>query len=516
MREPLIQRSQRGVRSSAVASAPAPIGGWNARDPEAVMASTEALWLENWWPGTGDVTVRKGAVTHATGLDGDVLSFLPYSSPSKQKLFAATPGGIYDVTAEGVIEAAEVSVVSGEFQSSMFTTVGGNFLLAVNGADPLQLYNGRRWKSITEASSPAITGVDTTSLVGVTTFKSRLWFVQDSSLSAWYLPTKQIAGAAVEFPLGQLFQHGGSLAAITSWTVDGGNGSDDYLVFITTEGEVAVYRGTDPASDFYLNGVYYIGEPLGRKCCLKFGGDVLLLTQSGLVPLSKALLSSTVNRASAVSSKVDTIFSQCASAYGSYYGWCGAVFTGEDALLLNVPTSASGTSNQLVMNTVTGAWTLFTGWQSNCWEVFQGQLYFGGRSRVNKAFTGYNDFGANIVAKARGAFNYFGGKQGKHFKLIRPMLRASGKISLDVGIDVDFDDVDRSGRIVVPDPFATNWDSAQWDVAVWAGDYTIRKDWHSVPNVKGFCASVRLRVAVKDVRVGWSSTDFLFQRGSLL
>ena len=84
MREPILKRATRGVRSSLTASSPAPIGGWNARDPEAAMKPSDAVWLENWWPGTADVTVRKGAANHATGIEGQVESLMAYSSPTAQ------------------------------------------------------------------------------------------------------------------------------------------------------------------------------------------------------------------------------------------------------------------------------------------------------------------------------------------------------------------------------------------------------------------------------------------------
>ena len=97
-KQSLITRSSRGQRAVSTASVPAPIGGWNARDPEAAMMQTDALWLENWFPGTADVTIRKGADYHQTGLGAQVNSLMAYSSPTGQKLFAAVGTGVYDVT----------------------------------------------------------------------------------------------------------------------------------------------------------------------------------------------------------------------------------------------------------------------------------------------------------------------------------------------------------------------------------------------------------------------------------
>ncbi len=520
IRQPLVNRTARGQQSSATVSSPAPIGGWNARDPEASMPPTEALWLENWWPSTADVTVRNGAQNHVTGLGAKVMTLMGYASPTQKRLFAATNTGIYDASAGGTAGTPMKSVTSGKFQYATMTVLGATSLMAVNGVDKLQMFNGTSWQSIDTTTTPSITGIATTEFSNIAIFKRRVWFVQKHSMSAWYLPVNQIGGAAVEFPVGQLFRYGGELVAMTSWTLDGGNGSDDYLVFVTSEGELAVYKGTDPtsgSSDFALVGVYFVGEPVGPKCCIKYGGDVLILTQVGLFPLSKMVQSTTVNRAQAVSNKIDLIFSQAASVYGTNYGWEGVVFPKENMLLVNVPTTEGYSSNQLCMNTITGAWCLFTGWNAFCWEVWDQKLYFGGDGFVAQAMVGYEDFGANITAYAKGAFNYFGSRgRNKHFKLFRPIIKVDGDISIDIGMDVDFQDVDTFGSIVFADTISSKWDAATWDTATWSGDYTAQRDWRTVANKEGFCAALRLRVATKGIRVGWSSTDFVYQRGGVL
>ncbi|NCV55893.1 MAG: hypothetical protein EBW54_06760, partial [Betaproteobacteria bacterium] len=66
-------------------------------------------------------------------------------------------------------------------------------------------------------------------------------------MTCWYLGVSNVAGTAVEFPMGALFKHGGAILKIDTWTLDAGYGLDDYLCIFTTKGEVAVYRGTDPS-----------------------------------------------------------------------------------------------------------------------------------------------------------------------------------------------------------------------------------------------------------------------------
>jgi hypothetical protein len=58
------------------------------------------------------------------------------------------------------------------------------------------------------------------------------------------------------------------------------------LVFVTDQGEVMVYRGTDPssASTWALIGIWIVGAPIGNRCLMKYGGDLLVLTLDGLDP----------------------------------------------------------------------------------------------------------------------------------------------------------------------------------------------------------------------------------------
>jgi hypothetical protein len=56
-------------------------------------------------------------------------------------------------------------------------------------------------------------------------------------------------------------------------------------------------QGTNPsdATAWSRVGVYFLGKPLGRRCLVKYGGDLILLTQNGAFPLSLALQSATVD-----------------------------------------------------------------------------------------------------------------------------------------------------------------------------------------------------------------------------
>jgi hypothetical protein len=202
---------------------------------------------------------------------------MSYSSGATDKLFAIAGSSIFDVTNAGTVGAADkTGLGNAKWEYVNVTTPAGGYIYAVNGIDKPLLYNGSTW------TNPAITGVTDTTLNNITTFKNQVWFTQNNSLKAWYLPTLSIAGAAAAIDMSAVAQLGGHLVNVGTWTLDAGYGVDDNLVFITSNGEVIVYSGTDPsdATKWALVGVWRIGKPVGKRCFLKYGGDMLILSLS--------------------------------------------------------------------------------------------------------------------------------------------------------------------------------------------------------------------------------------------
>jgi hypothetical protein len=237
-------------------------------------------------------------------------------------------------------------VVSGltnsRFQYVNMETAGGNFLMAVNGADKMRYFDGTTWSA--DGGTFTITVADTSNWIDLTLHKQRLWGIKKNSLTAYYLPTGSIQGAAVTFDLSAFFQLGGSLVGVSTWTIDGGQGVDDFLVFVTTRGEVLVYGGTDPAGAWAMRGLYRMGSPCGNRSMYKFGGDLLVICQDGLFPLSKAIQSDRIDQKQAVSAKIQYAMSLAISTYGSNFGWQVLNYPKDNALILNVPVTSGSSS----------------------------------------------------------------------------------------------------------------------------------------------------------------------------
>jgi hypothetical protein len=484
------------------------------------MDPKDAVILDNWFPYPNYVAIRKGYADWSTGYPTTVESLMKYTDTlGASRLFAAAGTAFYDATAQGPVGAPVVTGLSNaQWQHTDIVTPGGAFLYAFNGVDNPQLFNGTTWTAITGSSTPAITGVPTANLVQGCVFKNRLWMVEKNTLSAWYLGVQSIGGAATEFDFSTVFQLGGYLMALATWTLDAGSGMDDHLVAITSEGEVAVYRGSDPttSTSWGLVGVFRLGRPVGRKCVAKYGGDLMVLCAEGLMPLARGLLSSTINRAAAVTDKIQNAMSEAISLYFSNYGWTVTVYADANMLFVNVP-AGNGANYQFVQNTITSAWTQFTGWNASCFEVMEDDLYFGDATGVRKGWQGNLDGSSVITADALTAFDEFGNMaQSKLFTLVRPYLNTDGNPAILYGVNVDYFPQEVTGPLTFTPPNASmTWGSMVWGSMVWGGSLANITAAHNA-GATGRSGALRLVAQGNGSQLQWAATDYVFQPGGFL
>lgn len=505
------------LRGQSVA---APLGGWNARDALGDMDPLDAITLENWWPGTSSVIRRYGYTQHVTGITGQVESLMAYASGTANTLFAAATTKIYDVTTAGAVGAAVLTgLTNARWEYSNFTTAAGSYLVMVNGADVQQIWDGSAWHKDGDGAPYNITGVNSNTFTNVVNFKNRLWYCQSGTLKAWYLGANAIGGAASSLDMSSLCQKGGYLMAAMTWTLDAGYGVDDYLAFITSKGEILVWRLTDPTSPtgIALIGVYQIGSPIGRRCWVKYAGDLLIITQDGVVPMSGAIQSSRLNPRVSLTNKIQFAMSTAISSYGSNFGWQLLNFPKENQLYLNVPVNEGSMQQQYVQNNITKAWCNFTGWAANCWELFNDEPYFGGNGFVGHAWNGLSDNNANISAVALQSFQTYGGAVQKLVKLVRfHFLTDAPSVTAFGNVNVDYDVIDSSTPLTTSPVSYGVWDSSTWDYTTWGGAVAPSADWQTPNAPPGFAFAPFLRTASQGTQLQWTATDLMFEPGGVL
>lgn len=517
MRQPA-RTNRRRVQTAVTRSVPAPTRGWNARDSIAAMHPQDAVLMDNWWPNVSTVDLRPGSAEHVTKVGDPVETLIAYKPESGlQELFAFAGDSLFDVSAPGEADTALLTgLTNAQWQCQNVGTSGGNYLLCVNGADDLLLYDGAAWAAIDDNTSPAITGVATSDLINLFTHKERVFFIEKNSLNAWYTAAGQITGSVSQLPLQGVFKKGGYLVAGGTWTLDGGSGIDDLAVFVTSEGEAAVYQGIDPtdADKWALVGVFAIGKPIGYRCMEKLGGDLLIHTTDGVVPASRAFVSARADKAVAITDRIQGAMARAAAQLAQVAGWQLKFYPEGSALILNVPV-AEGQEQQFVMNTVTKAWTRFTGWPARCFEEFNGRLYFGTADEVRQAWTGTADMGERIQAELVPAFNYFGDRGSKkHFTLVQPLIAWDANPAIiRLGVDVDFELRTPTSEVSLPGSAGAVWDDADWDAADWAGDPTLKTAWYTALS-EGYAGALHLLVYSKAARLSLSAINYVFKPGA--
>lgn len=512
------------TQTAATLSLAAPIGGWNARDALALMAPTDAIQLDNWFPRPDRLEVRKGASQWATGLGGSVDTLAEYASPTTRVLLAAANGSIFDASSSGAIGAAlATGFSSNQWQTAMMTTAGGSFLLWFNGVDTPQKFNG------TAVSANVITGtgLTATNLVQATVYRSRVFIVEKNSLNVWYLAVNAIAGAANVLNLGQFCKLGGSIQAVGTWTVDGGDqGSDDILVAVTSEGEILMFNGVDPSSatSWRMIGIFRCAKPIGRRCMLKFGADLIMLLQDGAYEASRILQQSVESPALSLSDKIRGAFADAAALYGAtsgaplgVFGWDVLYYPNGQRLIVNVPQDTTGTTYvQYVMNSISRAWCRFTGWSSRSWSLFNSTPYFGDANGVVwKSDTGTRDNTTLVPSAAKQAFTDLSmpGRI-KHLTLVRPKFSSDGAPQVGISVDVDFASGLYPQPSQLPGSNGSPWDTSPWNITPWGTGERVLGPWVTLGGL-GTVIALKVNSLTRST-LAWFQTDFVAEPGGIL
>ena len=515
LRRPLSRVGTFQRNSATSVSLPAPVGGWNARDSLADMPKEDAVTLINLFPSTTSVNVRSGYTQYSTGYTSQVETLMAYAGSTTTKLKAISGTSVYDATAGGAIGAAELTGLSNaRWQYVNLTTSGGSFIEMCNGTNGVYTYNGTTWTD----QSASITGVTAANLININVFKNRVWFCEVGTLKAWYLPTQSITGAANALDLSAFAPHGGYLMAMGTWTIDAGYGVDDLAVFITNNGDVLVYRGTDPssASTWALVGVWWLGSPIGRRCFVKWKGELLLICQDGLLPLSGALQSSRLNPRVSLTDKIQSQMSAAVTDYSANFGWEVLPYPNQNMLVMNIPITTGNSQEQYVMNTITGSWCQFQGWNANCFALYNDDLYFGSSTYVGKAWNTAEDAGGSIFIDGLQAFSYFGSRgQLKRFTMIRPMLLINSTQQVNANMNVDFDQTAPASAIGTVTFSGASWDSAKWDQSTWSSTLTVSALWQGSVGV-GYAGAPHIQANLDGASLQWVSTDIVMEPGGIL
>lgn len=457
----------------------APVQGWVTNSNIATQPRGTARRLDNYFPTQRGIRPRLGTALFATIDTGgdEVFSMFAYRSGASEKLFASDTDTIFEVTSPGsttVPPTGDVTgLTSGDFSTQMFSTSAGDYLYALNGDDSPELYDGTTWTAITGASSPAITGVTTNLLSAVWAHGNRLWFVEKGTKSAWYLAVDSIAGAATEFILTGVFKKGGALLFGTTWSLDTGDGMDDKCCFVSTEGEVAVYSGTDPssASTWSIEGVYEVSPPLGKNSWFKIGGEPFFLTREGAISLGEVIRREKSQQSlAAISLPIEDDWQREAKTRNTK-SWKAIKYTYGNMILYATPSGTINDDTQYyVQNMETGAWARWINWDINCGDTIGTACYVGtSDGTIYQIESGGSDAGAIYECTCVLNFDDLGVPEAtKTLRMARANFTASNDVKARISASKDYSVKLPSAPSSISAPTTSVWDTGLWDSAVWS------------------------------------------------
>lgn len=513
----LIARQKSPARTLQMATIPAPVG-MNVVDNAGGLPNGDAVEIVNMVRSQYGLRSRSGYREWVTGLGDDVRTLMGFqgSTGTEDRLFACIQAGIYDCTSSTstpsqvyAFPAADAN--SGKCISTAFTKLDGTHaLLVCDETNGYVHYNevGDVWtKPVAGSGAGEIDGADPDTFCFVTVWKKRVWFVERDSSRAWYLPVDSLAGVVEPIDFGPQFKSGGTLVGLWSWTKDGVDSVDDYLVGVSSSGDVVVWQGSDPASalTFGIVGTRSVGAvPSGRRICSSFGGELVLLSSLGLLPISQ-LFAGVITPDAYVSAKIAPLLGEELTDRGTDYGWDVRQHPEDKTLIVCTPSEGASVDREQWVLSMSGGrgWAQHFGVPMNCLESWKGKLYFGtedGRVCINDGDVDNNQLTGSSNATAiewsiLTGFSDMGTPAQKRPSQARPTFMTDGtepQYTLEARFDYDRSDVD-SIAYVTPTTGAV-WDTAVWDSSVWGSGVGTAGWWKGLAGI-GSSVAIALKGA---------------------
>lgn len=496
---------------------PAPLGGINAVAPLAAMEPAFCLQAVNLVANGQGLRVRSGHSLFAASLSGSggVRTIVPFDGATSSALYGVTSAGIYDISAGGAGPfTADVTFGSSADPAGWGTwtnftaDAGTHYAFYADEANGLyRLPEAGTWAAVTD-----ITGVSETDLVFVTQHQSRVWFVERDSASGWYLAAGAVSGSATEFNFGNKFRHGGNLVGLYPWTVDGGEGIDDHLVALSSGGDVMVYKGINPSSaaTWELVGQYYVGAlPAGRRVAQSEGGDLYILSQYGVIPLTRLIQGLLVQQdATQLSRNISPLIAQAMALTRSSRGWEMRNVPSENVFLVSRPTLSGFEDLQFVLSTHTQGWTTFESLPYQTGDTWQGNFYFGDTDGNVWLLDGNTDDGEGIRFSLVTSFQEYG-EVGQYHRVqfMRPVFRTDGAPSYALEARYDYIESPLTISSASPPVGGSLWDVAVWDSATWSTTGAV---------IQSVVGGAGLGRAMAVALAGTSANETLFIRADIM
>lgn len=511
---------------------PCCLKGWDTKTSLAEQEEGYATLLDNYIPNNRFLELRKGFRPYLT-LD-DALSLktiIPFSE--NERILVAGDNKIYEAISG---ETLKEDLTSDFWVSSYFK----HRVYLANGNDVSKVYSydaeesGGDVGTITDIDFTLPEG-DTGNLVfaSVGSSNQQLIFFRAGELKFYYAAAGNVSGALSVFDLSQIVKRGGELIAVASWGKDSSQGYHNYTAFITSEGEIVVYSGTSfDSEDLTIVGNFFTSRPLGRRCVLNWGADIIISTERGYIPMSQITANGELIKESDLfSDKIAGAVLERSALYSGANGWCSVVSSQEHFALFNVPNNTE--FEQHIMNLETGAWCRFKGINAPDWCIYNGLLLFCMDNKVYQ-YTGYTDILIDdgtldniqyISGEIKNVYTKLGTINPKVLQLFNSRIECDQKLNIRYSVGIDYQDrkydflpTTEIGGFYWADADTPVDDATTrlWDEGDWSSGLENISKWYSISGW-GVAISLQLKTQTNTarVRIYESLIDFEESKGAL-
>ena len=468
-----------------------PTSGLNARDSLDGLSPNEALEMTNWVPDIGFVRSRNGFVPYADLETGTpVETLIPLRLTTGSRLLAVSGLQIFDITDPQFVDPLNVTTTVGtnalpevmlsnrvtfaQFQARAIITQQGNtpFIYQPTAGDP-EIYEvvlGVYTEFIDPDLQPPPELI-VENLVKPLVYKGRVLYVDAERLSFWYCQAGSFQGEITQFQLSGIFQRGGSIRLLFTWSKDTGDGMDDMLVIMSDTGETLIYQGDDPDDvlGWELIQRYQLPEPIADLGVDRIGAETIIITDDGYINLSEALSDGSITDYATFSSKITRIVKQDLNFYQRNYGWAAVFYPHGNMMLFNVPIRENAEHYQHIFNTRNGSWCTFQGWNANSMVVYEDRLHFGTIDGfVRLADVGTSDNGEFIECNCITAYTqYDEPARTKHMTSMTIIQNHVFPSSFSLNALADFRRPNLPPLVRPQEQEVGQWDISDWDKAYW-------------------------------------------------
>lgn len=475
-----------------------PLGGWNTRDPLQAMSSKDAAIQTNILTDLEGPRLREGYQVYCT-TGGSFVDFLQsFETPFGDRFIAASNKTLYDITT-----GSASSIKTGFLRDDWRGRVMNGRLGLVNGGDDPVTLSYSPANGVTLALMTISGPVQPAKLTVLHIFGSRSYFATGDEPAFWYSSTGALGGALTKFPIDRASNTGGNVVDLQSWTVDGGDGPDDYLVVFLSTGEVLVYRGTNPgdADNFSITGRYQAGKVIAAE---PFAGQIHAVTSFDYNVFPRDFPTQGIRQPS----KLSGAARKAVREKGGLARWQILFVPHLSLRIVNVPQSI-GTYHQHVLNLATGAPALYKDLNATRWAVFKGELYFGDPSGNINRITGSSDSGSAITWELATGPDRLGSNEEKTVLEYRSVVNGEGTLTEATGLAFDYQPPafiqDTTTQAV-----GTPWDTSPWDTSEWSSSPQTRGEWVSAGGA-GQVVQFYSRGSVSGFRPLWRTIDYRYE-----